>query len=203
MSWMRHILPLSLLLGGTIGVAACLEGGVDFGPPNNLRLRGEVQIEQCTIPEMAGTRCPDWTTEVFPLFDEKYNCALSGCHLAPNDPTGVNMVKGDAIATHAALSAFDRDGRAYISDVDPTNAYLMCNIDPTQPVLIGSFMPRGQVIDDDDLTTIYDWVACGMKVTGGDPVATGGGGGTGGTGGAGGGGGAGGEGGGSGGNGGA
>lgn len=177
---MRTIVPAAFALTTALLAGACLEGSVDFGPPNNLRLRGNASIEPCALPAGAdGSVCPDWETEVFPLFDEKYKCALSGCHLGPNDPTGVNMVKGDAAATHAALSAFTRDDRPYVSDIEPENAYLLCNIDPSAPVLIGSFMPRGEVISEEDLITIGNWVACGMNVTGGTPVETGGGGTTG------------------------
>jgi len=174
---MRPILLAALALTVAVTAGACLEGSVDFGPPNNLRLRGQASVEPCGLPAGAdGSICPDWETEVFPLFDEKYRCANSGCHQGPNDPTGVNMTKGDPIATHAALSAFTRDGRPYISEIEPENAYLICNIDLDSSVLIGTFMPKGESISDEDLITIGNWVACGMKLTGGDPVETGGGG---------------------------
>lgn len=174
---MRTIVPAAFALSVAMLAGACLEGSVEFGPPNNLRLRGNASIEPCVLPEGAdGSVCPDWETEVFPLLDEKYNCALSGCHLGPNDPTGVNMVKGDHVATHAALTAFTNNDRPYISETEPENAYLLCNIDPAAPVLIGSFMPRGEVISPEDLIIIGNWVACGMKLSGGTPVDTGGGG---------------------------
>jgi hypothetical protein len=175
---MKHLLAgitASIVISFT--ASACLEGTVDFGPPNNLRRRGgDVEVARCQLPAGAdGSVCPDWTTEVFPLFDEKYLCAENGCHLGPNDPTGVNMVKGDPTATHAALKAFTRDdGRPYISDDDPDSSYLLCNIDPNAPVIIGSIMPKGIVITPEDLITIGNWVDCGMKLSGGTPNPTGG-----------------------------
>lgn len=156
-----HVAVLTLAF-----VAGCLEDPPTFGPVGGLRLRGEVPAEACALPagvDPAPTDCPDWSTVVWPLLRDVYNCSLNGCHLAPNDPTGVNLVPDDAGASYDALAAFVRGDRPYISETAPDTAYIMCNVDPGAPLRIGTLMPStSPKLAAADLDVVGRWVACGM-----------------------------------------
>lgn len=173
----------------------CLEDPVRFGPVGGLRVRGTGDDpgggSACALPPGVDTTlCPEWATAVFPLFDKggELRCGNSGCHEGPNDPTGVNMVPGDAAASYAALAAYQRDGRPYIKPDGADEAYLMCNIWRGAPTTVGVIMPLADTTSDDHLNIIGAWVNCGMLPEGGTPGTGGmGAGGEGGAGGAGGG----------------
>src|SRR5690606_29459888 len=139
----------------------CLEEPVRFGPVGGLRVRGTGNdaggAASCALPPTIDpTICPDWTTDVFPLFDKggPLRCGNSGCHEGPNDPTGVNMVPGDAAASYAALAAYQRDGRPYIKANGADEAYLMCNIWRNAPVTVGVVMPFNATTEEAHLNVI-------------------------------------------------
>ena len=72
-----------------LGAAACLEDDVRYGPPGGLRIRGANQTGNegaCAMPpDIDQASCPDWETQIFPLFDEdgKFGCSLGFCHGVP------------------------------------------------------------------------------------------------------------------------
>ncbi len=165
---------VAALLAGTVGAtSACNDGEVRFGPPGGLRIRGlATSTDICPLPPgVSATPAPaecatvSWQDDIFPKYFDAgtpYLCANSGCHEGPNDPTGVNMVPGDADASYIALAAFMNGGRPYFSENPDDAPYLMCNIDPATTVPLGSPMPRGPVVSPEHLEEIGLWVACGM-----------------------------------------
>jgi hypothetical protein len=164
---------LLLRLGGRSLVIAMLLGcqtdDVEFGPPGGLRARreGNTKNDACPIdPAADGSVCPDWTTEIFPLFDETgpYGCGLANCHGQAPGSAGLFIKAGDPTAAYTNMSAFKNAGRPYIGP--PDEAYLLCNLSPDPDVKIGSLMPlvggnvEGLVLGD-DLIALGNWVLCG------------------------------------------
>jgi hypothetical protein len=180
----KHVVaryPLLSLLLGALAVHAVAGCGdeVRFGPPGGLR-QPSGGNDACPIPDTtAVAACPDWATEVYPLFDDggPFQCATAGCHGTPANSTGLYIPPGDAAGAYGALSAYKRDGRPYISTQDADHPYMLCNINPDPAILVGRIMPPSTAlqIKGTDLATLGKWVECGMLQTGG-VVGTGGGG---------------------------
>ncbi len=173
-SCVKKVLTGSFAVMAMLGATtACDDGAVRFGPPGGLRIRGVASVDDvCPLPGSvsptpSAVECAasTWKGEIFPRFFDAgtpYLCANAGCHAGPDDPTGVNMVIGDAAASYSALANFSNGGRPYFSE-DPADApYLLCNIDAGTSVPYGSPMPKGPVVSSDDLAIIGLWVACGM-----------------------------------------
>lgn len=187
------ILTRSVVLIAVLGaITACDDGEVRFGPPNGLRIRGNATVtDACPLPAgvpaaptPAECAAISWQNEIFPQFFDAsppmgagaYLCANNGCHAGPNDPTGVNMVIGDAAASYTALANFENGGRPYFSADAADAPYLLCNIDPNTTVFYGTPMPLGPVVTPEHLVRIGTWAACGMpndSVPGGGPGAGG------------------------------
>lgn len=158
------------LLASALFVGACLlENEIDYGPPGGLR--NQASLEACTTPSKPA-QCPDWTNDVFPLFES--NCAAAaGCHDSQNGGIAPLIVNGDPVASYAALATYAPNGRPYIKDDGKSDeAYILCNLqyrdasDQTvvpDPSLDSVLMPKGAALSLEYWTTIAHWVACGMK----------------------------------------
>lgn len=181
-----------LSLVATAGfLTACNDGEVRFGPPGGLRIRGNVTVsEACPLPmgvseTPSAAECATVTwggpQGIFAKYMDaglvRGNCAAGGCHNGPNDPTGVNMVAGDASLSYDALALFTNGGRPYVSTDAATEPYLMCNIDPGTSAPYGAPMPKGPIYEPMELQEIGLWAACGMSKDGDLGGGVGGGGG--------------------------
>ncbi|MCA9621638.1 MAG: hypothetical protein KC731_21595 [Myxococcales bacterium] len=162
--WLRRAVPLGL----TLSLTACLSDDVEFGLPGGLRARreGNTGNEACPIdPAADGSVCPDWTTDIYPLFDENgtYGCALQSCHGRAPGASGLFIPPGDAATAYANMSMFENATRPYVGGAD---SYILCNLSPDPDVKIGSLMPLvgGPVqglVSGDDLVALSNWVLCG------------------------------------------
>lgn len=162
-----------LLFSASLCVSACNDGEVRYGPPGGLRIRGDDPA--CPPPDLAPSQAEcatvGWAGSdgVFAKHfdaDTAGACTLGPCHQGPDDPTGVNMVAGDAAASYAALAAFTAGdgGYPYISTNLDDSPYLLCNINPQSAVIVGSIMPKGKSgYTPEALAEIELWVACGME----------------------------------------
>jgi hypothetical protein len=180
-----------------MGSQACIEDDVLYGEVGGLRRRpgGSVIAGQQVCPIPADTNpnaCPDWATQVFPIFDRpapglpNYGCMIEGvCHgpggedpvLVPNDPS----------ATYDILAGWkDKEGTyPYIGENLEDTAYILCNLDPTgtvNPSFNSALMPQvtGSVqrLSEADFQIVAEWVACGMQKGPGMAAGAGGMGGT-------------------------
>ena len=151
-------------MGVTVG---CETDDVLFGPPGGLRARREGNTDgMCPIPaESDGSVCPDWTTEIYPLFDEEgpYGCALASCHGVPPGGSGLFMPPGDAATAWDNMAVFENAARSYVGEED---SYILCNLSPDPDNKIGSLMPLvggpvAGLVEGDDLIALGDWVLCG------------------------------------------
>ena len=159
-----------------MALSACDSDVVRFGPALGLRIRGgDGEFSECPLPQgSTGDTCPDWATEIFPLFDgPTYGCTLTTCHGGATEPI---MPAGDADQSYDALANYvnpqlpsvDGEPRPYIeagpypNDVNPS--YLLCNINFADDVSLGSPMPKGfGALAGADLIAVGNWVACGMQ----------------------------------------
>ncbi len=182
MSTCSRLPPISSWLCISSLLAACVFGCEDdstrFGPPGGLRVRGNDQTnnsQPCPLPEgVSGDPCPDWATEVFPLFDGKYGCTLDNCHSGSVGAASLTLYEGDASASYDAMAAYDNYGRKYFEENGQDSAYLMCNLsnDPQINFLLSSPMPIlteevTSLVVGEDLILVGNWVACGMLKQGG------------------------------------
>lgn len=183
--WAGRLIIVGGLSAATLG---CDDPEVRYGPVGGLRVRGSGNeggggpSNACEIPPEADlATCPDWATEVFPLFDSpQYACTSNICHGVGSDAAGLTMPAGDAAASYAAMANFTRDGRPYVSSSPEEAPYLMCNIWRDAPVQVGVLMPvvAGdiQLVEGADLGLIGNWADCGMPQEGGAIAGAGGGG---------------------------
>ncbi|MBM4377184.1 MAG: hypothetical protein FJ095_19055 [Deltaproteobacteria bacterium] len=163
-----------------LAAAACDDGEVRFGPPNNLRFPdGGTGI--CPAPTGAtGETCPEWETDVFPMLENNSGCTNKACHSEDKPSGGLALHEGDATKSYEALAAFkNQAGRPYVADADTVDPeappYMLCNVTATPP--IGPLMPPSGM-SDEDLVVLGNWALCGMKLKGGTPIGQGGAGGT-------------------------
>ena len=191
----RLLIPLAFVTMG-LAAAACLEDDVRYGPPGGLRIRGANQTGDegaCPLPaDIDPVACPDWSTQIFPMFDAtgKFGCALDFCHGVPPGGASLYMPPGDPATSYDNMAAYAPFGRPYIGPDAQDTAYLICNLSSDPDVNLGTaVMPKivagveGLPLGD-DLKMIAEWVNCGMPK--GASGGVGGGGAAGGAGGAGG-----------------
>jgi hypothetical protein len=187
------VLLLVAMSASVVASQACGDGDVRYGEVGGLRRRpGGVIAGTAACPSQVGAPavCPDWAIDIFPLFDRppgtpNYGCMIASvCHGGPGSEEPV-MTPGDPSATYDALAAFmDKEGtHPYIGDGLVDSAYILCNLDPTgqvNPQFNTALMPQvsGNVqrLTPDDFQLVEEWVACGMKKSGGTPGVGGGGG---------------------------
>jgi len=154
-------------------IFGCQQDTTRFGPPGGLRVRGNDQSnssQSCPLPaESTGDPCPDWATEIFPLFDGKYGCTLDNCHGGSIGAASLTLYEGDASASYDAMAAYENYGRKYFEENGQDSAYLMCNLsnDPQINFLLSSPMPiltEGvtSLVVGEDLILVGNWVGCGM-----------------------------------------
>ena len=157
--------------------AAFLGCGADdaprFGPPGGLRVRSaagsDLACELGAGVDTTGATCPDWPSEIFPLFDGPLACARGGCHgvSVPGQvgAAGLTLVAGDATASYAALASYAAHDRPYVREGAPDEAYILCNLDGT----LGTRMPiapPAEPLAAADRVLVGNWVACGMHPDG-------------------------------------
>ena len=91
------------------------------------------------------------------------------------------MVPGDPLGSYNALAAYSNGTVLKYISPDPTTAYIMCNLQTKEELLIGNQpMPVvggaiASFVEPQDLIVIGHWVNCGSPQTG-TPVMTGAGG---------------------------
>ncbi len=151
---------------------ACDSDEVTFGLPGGLRARREGNTNNGGCPTPAGAdglTCPDWSSEIFPLFDDSgaYGCAQASCHGTSPGGAGLFIPPGDASAAYDNMAAFKNAGRPYIGG---SKSYILCNLSPDPDFKIGSLMPLvgGSVkglVANDDLVAVANWVLCGAPKT--------------------------------------
>lgn len=136
-----------------------------YGPPGGPKVAGG----GCPPIVIDTTQCgPTWEGDIFPLFKDptRGNCTASGCHGAEPGAKGIYMPPNDAQASYIELKGYVNTLQApYLSDEDPTRAWLLCNLEGTNGG--GSPMPPPSGLAPAELGLVQQWAACGMLPGGG------------------------------------
>ena len=91
------------------------------------------------------------------------NCALSGCHAAPNPQVGMDLSAGQAHANTVNVQSVENANLFRIAPGDPDNSYLVWKIEG-RPEIAGAQMPRGRApLPQEQIDVIRQWIADGAQ----------------------------------------
>jgi hypothetical protein len=158
--------------------AACAtEETVRFGEP--ARVTGAASSTSASASTGGACQpdagCATSFADVVAILEGPGACSDAACHARP--VLGFQLVSGDAAAAHAALLAYELEGRGpYVVPCDPEASKMLCNlrVDPDAGASrwgsCGSTMPKAidDGVDDralslDEVGAIAEWIACGAS----------------------------------------
>jgi hypothetical protein len=101
---------------------------------------------------------PSFSADIQPIFTAR--CALSGCHNATAQG-GMNLSDGKAYGNIVNIASTQDNTKKRVLPNDADNSYLVMKIEGKQTV--GTRMPQGGTLSDDDIQLIKNWINKGAK----------------------------------------
>lgn len=93
------------------------------------------------------------------IFDQ--NCALSGCHLGPSAPLGLDLSAGQAYGNTVGVASREVPDLFRIEPGNADASYLVHKIEGA-PDIVGSRMPLGRApLSADEIAFVREWIDAG------------------------------------------
>jgi len=98
---------------------------------------------------------------VEPIFN--LTCATASCHTGASPPKGMNLSAGNAYSNIVAVASTDLPSMERVSPNAPLESYLVHKLRGSQAIVggIGSRMPLGGSVSDDEIAAIVAWILSG------------------------------------------
>lgn len=109
-----------------------------------------------------GNGAVSFANDVQPIFSNR--CALSGCHVAPSPPEGMNLSAGQAYANIVNVTSSQVPAMVRVKPGDPEASYLVLKIEGRQAEVggTGQRMPAlGCCLSSAQIATIRSWISAG------------------------------------------
>ena len=100
-----------------------------------------------------------FTCDVQPIFSA--NCALSGCHVSPNPPEGMNLSAGQAYADIVNVPSGEIPRLFRVEPGNPDSSYLVMKIENAPGIVLLQMPAGGAPLSPSQIDTIRAWVAAG------------------------------------------
>ena len=100
-----------------------------------------------------------FSLDVQPIFD--VNCAFVGCHPSSNPQGGLSLESGLSYSNLVNVASRIKPTVNRVSPGEPENSLIIQKLEGASG--IGSRMPLGGVLPDDDIETIRRWIAAGAE----------------------------------------
>lgn len=91
------------------------------------------------------------------------SCAVSGCHLGPNAPHGLDLSVGSAYANLVGVASAEAPRLRRVDASKPDSSYLVAKIEGSSLIAPGTGrMPLGRTpLSADQISAIRQWIAAG------------------------------------------
>lgn len=89
------------------------------------------------------------------------SCALSGCHVGPSAPLGLDLSAGQAFGNTVGVRSLERPDLFRIEPGAPDASYLVMKVEGA-PDIVGARMPLGrEPLTDEQTGLLRDWIEGG------------------------------------------
>ena len=132
------LMVVATLLAATLLAACEHDDPVSTGPPT---------------PTLTGIQ-----NQIFTM-----TCALSGCHLGDNVPSGLNLTAGQSWDNLVNVQSGGVPGIDRVEPGDPDNSYLVMKLEGASGI-VGQRMPLGgNPLSSDQIGAIREWIEAGAE----------------------------------------
>ena len=95
------------------------------------------------------------------IFD--VSCALSGCHVGPSAPHGLDLSDGESWANLVNIPSGGVPGLVRVEVGNPDSSYIVLKL-LGSPRIVGSQMPLGRApLPESDILAISEWIETGAE----------------------------------------
>jgi len=138
-----------------------------------------VTVGTAMITATSGTAASDVALAVIPFATATFSgsvepiftmtCATASCHTGASAPQGMDLSAGNAYSNVVAVASTELPTMERVSPNAPLESYLVHKLRGSQGVVggIGSRMPLGGSVSDDEIAAIVAWILSGAANNGG------------------------------------